>query len=75
MSLIGKKHYRRRLAFLALMNYPRLPTRATNKKHLWLWLARLYYFFKVSVTTNFKERSEIKYAGGGRNCIFGRTSP
>jgi hypothetical protein len=33
----------------------RLPTRATNKGHLWLWLARLYYFFKVSVTTELIE--------------------
>jgi len=38
----------------------RLPTKATNTKHLCLWLARLYFFFRVSVTTDFKEWSELK---------------
>jgi hypothetical protein len=38
-----------------------------------VWLARLYFFFKGSVTINFKKWFKIKAAGRGRNSIFGRT--
>ena len=34
--------------------------------------AAVYFFFRVTVTINFKEWSKIKKHKFGRNCIFGR---